>query len=165
MKKKTTTTFTAVLALVLAVPAYAQEKPDTTTYRSAPVPVWVTVKQVSKTQVLVGVAVMWDHSKSSLRFSTDVRSGELVVVLPTAKRGDGCTYTASLSYGTDGYEKIDPDDDDCVLPPVSDMSEVGVTHQGSAMKCVEAHPETGKPETPGHRIWGCYWVVQPSGGG
>ncbi len=151
------------LALVLALPLAAQ-KPDTAYYKTAPVPVWVVVKQYSKEQVRVGTAIVWDDPKSGLPFAADVSSGELIVWLPTSKRGDDCAYSSEIKHGTDGYEKIGPTDDECASPPVSSMSSIGVTHNGSAMTCVEADRKDSMRD-PTLRFWGCYWATSPGGGG
>ena len=152
------------LVLALAAPMTAQ-KPDTVFYQTATVPVWVAVQQVGKEGVKVATAVMWDHTESGLPFAADVLSGELVVTLPTSKRGDDCAFTNDITHGADDYEKMAATDDECATPPVSAMSWIGVTHHGSAMKCVEAdYKGRDSVREAVIRIWGCYWATRPGGG-
>lgn len=164
-----TTTLAAVLAVLWVFPAAAQETPpDTTTYESAPAPVWIVVEDAGAGAHQVGAAILWDDSRSILRFSTDVRPGHLLAFLPTSATAEDLTEVCVFSSGymaheSQGYSPMERDDPNCTAPPVAALPFVAVEHRGSPLTCVEANRADGGAEPPTRRYFGCYWEHKPGG--
>ena len=170
--RTTKTTFTAVLAALCALPAAAQETPpDTTTYESAPVPVWIAVQDVEDAAGAhrVRAAIIWDEHGSKLRFGDKVLAGDLVVSLAAVDAKDAtktCTFTSpDILHGSKSYQSMRRDDDKCLALGVESLSSIGVTHLGSPMVCLVSARVDGKEDPSGLRYYGCYWAEKPSGPG
>ena len=159
-----------LFAAVLALPATAQETPDTATgrvlYRTAGFPVWVAVADVGGA-VRAAVHVRWTDSASSLPFSSGLEAGGVEVLVPSAGGGT-CVHTgAALAYGSGGFELASPPEG-CASPPVRLLGGVSVEHGGTGpMACVEAkrssnrRPRARRPVRL--RVFGCYWAEKPGG--
>ncbi len=169
--KTAKTTIAAVLAVLWAFPATAQETPpDTTTYEGAGVPVWVVVEDVEGEAGAhrVRAAVVWDDHRSGLRFASEILAGDLVVLLPKgegedADLSDSCTFTSALmAHGADRPEPLDRADADCLAPPAEYLPFIGAEHRGSPLACNEAKRTDGT-EDPRIRYYGCYWAEPPGG--
>ncbi|MYC98300.1 MAG: hypothetical protein F4X13_03430 [Gammaproteobacteria bacterium] len=168
---RTKTTFAALFAAVLALPAAAQETPpDTTTYRGAAMPVWVAVEDVEHEAGAhrVRAAVVWDDYRSTLRFATEILPGELVVTIPKSEdpaSAETCSYTSALmAHGSEGYQPFERADTDCLAPPVEHLAWIEVEHLGAPLACVRALRNDGKEDAPTQRLYGCYWAQPPDEG-
>lgn len=166
-----TWTLAALLAAMTVAPVAAQETPtDTTTYRGEVVPVWVVVEDVEGKDGAhrVDVMVGWDDHRSTLRFATDVRPGELLVFVPKSVESEGITDSCVFASGFIAHESQDrhamePDDANCTGPPVAALPFVAVEHSGDPLACKEA-ARTDGTEDPRIRYYGCYWGQKPDGG-
>lgn len=168
----------AVLAAVLAAPVAAQETPpdtttlpDTTTYKSAPAPVWIVVEDVEGKAGAhrVRAAVVWDDYRSTLRFATEILAGDLTVRLPKGEGPDAdpsesCAFTSALMpHGSDTFQPMDRADAECLAPPVEALPFVVVEHLYAPMACERATRKDGTEDPPTRRYYGCYWAEPPGG--
>ena len=170
----TKTMFAAVLAVLWALPGAAQETPPdttTTTYESAPAPVWLVVEDVEGEAGAhqVRAAVMWDDRRSALRFSTDVQPGHLLAFLPTSATADDladvCVFSSNyMAHESQRSVAMERDDANCTAPAVADLPFVAVEHRGAPLTCVAGRRTDGAADVPTRRYYGCYWEHNPGGG-
>lgn len=166
--------FGVLFGLALALPAAAQEPPDTTDgpqvgTKSAATPVWVVVEDIDGEAGAhrVFATVVWEDWRTGFRFSEEVLPGELMVTIPKSEdpaSAETCDYASALmEHGSEGFQPMERADADCLAPPVENLPWIAADHRGSPMACDEAQRTDGI-EDPSRRFFGCYFAEKPGEG-
>ncbi|MDE0659884.1 MAG: hypothetical protein OXI79_09595 [Gammaproteobacteria bacterium] len=168
------TIFGMLFTLALALPAEAQEPPDSTDgpevgTQSARFPVWLLVEDVEHEAGAhrVYATVEWEDWRTGFRFSEEVLPGELMVLVAKSEdpaSAETCDYTSALMlHGSEEWEPMERADTDCLAPPVENLPWIAVDYRGLPMACTEAKREDGI-EDPSRRFFACYFAEKPGEG-
>ena len=166
-------TVVSVAAILLAVPAMAQETQQVDTVsRSSPIPVWVVVADIDDNPGVhrVHIQVLWhDPEYKEFRFAKEVEAGDFVVWLPKNKDdgeedlAKGCPFKSThMEYGLKGAKIATREDTDCLSVLVADLPLIGLEHHGAQMACEEATRNDGDSKS-WIRYFGCYWAEEREG--
>lgn len=159
-----------VAVILFTAPAMAQETQQADTVWSAPIPVWIAVRDIADDPGAhrVLIQVTWaDSEHKDFRFAKDVEAGDFVIRLPKKESdgeqdlANGCVFKSNwMAHGSTGASPAAREDNNCLALLAANMPLIGLSHRGSPMVCTQGTRNDSESKS-WIRYYGCYWAKPP----